>query len=134
MVARTISEIPVEFDDSYFNAPSTTYHHRLAQASIGLAVAAFRPVYEKDVHSPSQHAIQFMLDCGFNDLVTDDYDKNPSLFTVASIIGMKEMTDEDGQPYTVIAVAVCGGGYSNGCRTSRLAPENDTRDSTVPLI
>lgn len=113
MVARTISEIPVEFDDSYFNAPSTTYNHRLAQASIGLAVAAFRPVYEKDVHSPSQHAIQFMLDCGFNDLVTDDYDKNPSLFTVASIIGMKEMTDEDGQPYTVIAVAVCGGGYSN---------------------
>ena len=113
MVARTISEIPVEFDDSYFNAPSTTYNHRLAQASIGLAVAAFRPVYEKDDHSPSQHAIQFMLDCGFNDLVTDDYDKNPSLFTVASIIGMKEITDEDGQPYTVIAVAVCGGGYSN---------------------
>ena len=113
MVARTISEIPVDFEDSFFDAPATKYNHNLAQASIGLAVSAFRPIYDKDMISPSEHAIQFMLDCGFHDLRTDDYDKNPSLFTVASIIGMKEMTDADGQPYTLIAVAVCGGGYSN---------------------
>ena len=113
LVARTISAIPVEFEDSYFNAPSTEYNHNLAQASIGLAVAAFRPVFDKENISPSQHAIQFMLDCGFEDLRTDDYDKNPSLYTVASIIGMKKMTDDNGEPYTLIAVAVCGGGYSN---------------------
>ena len=113
LVARTISEIPVEFNDSFFDEPATQYNHDLAQASIGLAVAAFRPVFDKENISPSQHAIQFMLDCGFTDLRTDDYDKNPSLYTVASIIGMKEMTDESGEPYTLVAVAVCGGGYAN---------------------
>ena len=113
LVARTISEIPVDFEDSFFDAPATQYNHNLAQASIGLAVAAFRPVFDKENISPSQHAIQFMLDCGFTDLRTDDYDKNPSLYTVASIIGMKEMTDGNGEPYTLVAVAVCGGGYAN---------------------
>ena len=113
LVARTISEIPVDYEDSFFDGPATEYNHQLAQASMGLAVSAFRPVFDKDIISPSEHAIQFMLDCGFTDLKTDDYDKNPSLYTVASIIGRKEMIDANGEPYTLLAVAVCGGGYSN---------------------
>ena len=113
LVARSISEIPVDFEDSYFDGPATEYNHQLAQASMGLAVAAFRPVFDKDIISPSEHAIQFMKDCGFTNIMTDDYDKNPSLYTVASIIGSKQMTDANGEPYTLIAVAVCGGGYSN---------------------
>ena len=67
LVARTISEIPVDYEDSFFNGPATEYNHQLAQASMGLAVSAFRPVFDKDIISPSEHAIQFMLDCGFTD-------------------------------------------------------------------
>ena len=113
MTSRSASGFPVEYEDSYFERPSFEYNHKLAQASMGMALSAFRPLYQQDKHNPSEHLEQFLMDCGFKDLQSDDYDKNPSLYTVASIIGSKQLIDSDGNPYTLVAVGVCGGGYSN---------------------
>ena len=110
---KSVSEFPVEFDDSYFNGPATEYNHKLAQASLGMALSAFRPMRHQNQTNPSEHLVEYLTDCGFSQLQSDDYDKNPSLYTVATVIGQKEMMDSDGQPYTLIAVGVCGGGYAN---------------------
>ncbi len=112
-VTRSVSEFPVDYDDSYFDWQATQYSHKLAQASLGMALSAFRPTRHQDQSNPSEHLVEFLSQCGFTDLQSDDYDKNPSLYTVATVIGMKEMTGSDGQPYTLIAVGVCGGGYAN---------------------
>ena len=110
---KSVSEFPVEFEDSYFNGPATEYNHKLAQASLGMALSAFRPMRHQSQTNPSEHLVEYLTDCGFTRLQSDDYDKNPSLYTVATVIGQKEMEDSDGQPYTLIAVGVCGGGYAN---------------------
>ena len=113
LITLSVSEFPVDYEDYYFDAPAMEYNHKLAQASLGMALSAFRPMSHQDQANPSEHLVEYLTDCGFIELQSDDYDKNPSLYTVATVIGRKEMTGEDGQPYTLIAVGVCGGGYAN---------------------
>ena len=113
LITRSVSEFPVDYEDAYFNGQATEYNHKLAQASLGMALSAFRPMRHQDQANPSEHLVEYLTDCGFTELQSDDYDKNPSLYTVATVIGRKDLTDDDGQPYTLIAVGVCGGGYAN---------------------
>lgn len=112
ITSRTESTFVVQYEDSYFNGPATEYNHKLAQASLGLAMSAFRPVYADEEIDPQEYALKFLTACGFSYIQEDDYDKNPSLYTVATAIGSKKIEDSSGD-YTLIAVGVCGGGYSN---------------------
>ncbi|MBQ3830749.1 MAG: hypothetical protein II813_07530 [Spirochaetales bacterium] len=113
LTSRAESGFPVDYEDSYFESPASVYNHKLAQASLGMALSAFRPLFQENKDNPSDNLVRFLTDCGFKDLQSDDYDKNPSLYTVATIIGSKQLTDSDGNPYTLVAVGICGGGYSN---------------------
>ena len=107
-----VSDFTVEFLDNYFDAPSTEYNHKLAQASLGMALSAFRPSNDPTV-IPNEHLLSFLHDCGFDALWSDDYDKETSAYTVSTVIGKKSMKAADGEDYTLIAVGICGGGYAN---------------------
>ena len=88
--------------DDWFLQPSTSYDHRLARASIGMAVSSFR----RD--DPADGNIRAYLEqAGFGDLVATDYDKAPSSETVATMMGCKRLSDGS----TLVAVAICGAGY-----------------------
>lgn len=88
--------------DDWFLRPSTSYDHRLARASIGMAVSSFR----RD--DPADGNIRAYLEqAGFGDLVATDYDKTPSSETVATMMGSKQLSDGS----TLVAVAICGSGY-----------------------
>ena len=110
--SKNVSEFPVQFEDSYFDESAFVYNHKLAQASLGMALSAFRPTVDKTI-VPNEHLILFLNDCGFTDLRSDDYDKEPSSYTVSTVIGRKNLTDQNGESYTLLAVGICGGGYSN---------------------
>lgn len=88
--------------DDWFLQPSTTYDHRLARASIGLAVSSFRRDEPSDGHIRA-----YLEQAGFGDLVATDYDKTPSSETVATMMGCKRLSDGS----TLVAVAICGAGY-----------------------
>jgi len=103
------------FDDSLFDNDARIYNHDMAGTSMCMAMSAFRPYKSESdlVSTPDEKLLAFLTSSGFSDFVSDDYDKNPSLYTVATAIGRKNLTDADGNPYTVIAVGVCGGGYED---------------------
>ena len=105
----------LDFDDTLFNNDARIYNHDMAATSMCMAMSAFRPYKsETDIYSsPDETLIAFLETAGFSDFVSDDYDKNPSLYTVATAIGRKTLQDENGDEYTVIAVGVCGGGYQD---------------------
>ena len=88
--------------DDWFLQPSTTYDHRLARASIGLAVSSFRRDDPADGHIRA-----YLEQAGFGSLVATDYDKTPSSETVATMMGCKRLSDGS----TLVAVAICGSGY-----------------------
>ncbi len=109
---RKVGYWELDYDDAWFETSSFEYQHSLARLSLAMAVSSFRPVIEKEYVEPAENVLYFLDQCGFTDTRVDDYDKNPTLYTVSSVIGNKVVQSEDGD-YTVIAIAVCGGGYTN---------------------
>ncbi|MBR0137956.1 MAG: hypothetical protein IJM15_06055, partial [Erysipelotrichaceae bacterium] len=109
----TIGKWDFEYNDQWFGHSAQQYDHRLARVSLGMAISAFRPNLDPDgKENPASHLQMFLSKCKFENLRTDDYDKEPSLYTVASVIGSKHLQDEQGD-YVLIAVGVCGGGYKD---------------------
>ena len=101
------------YSDSYFKSSAKTYNHDLARLSLGMAVSAFRPNFDPtSEEDPSIHLKEFLYQCGFSQLRTDDYDKNPSIYTVSTAIASKTLSDEEGE-FVLIAIGICGGGYTN---------------------
>ena len=100
------------YSDTMFAHFSEAYDHKLAQASLGLALSSFR--IERLVRPEDErerNAITYLTGAGFSDFDSADYDQTPSLQTVSSVICRKEMTDEEG-PYMLIVVGVSGCGYA----------------------
>ncbi|MDD2648105.1 MAG: hypothetical protein PHI27_11825 [Eubacteriales bacterium] len=95
------------YSDELFYGASGVYNHTLAQSSLGMALSAFR---SKHIGQDEQDkaARAYLTGAGFSELVSADYEKIPTIDTVSTLIGEKKM---DG--FTLVAVAVCGGGYGN---------------------
>ena len=99
------------YSDSLFTGSALTYSHTLAQASLGMALSAFRRTLETNrLVRQDEQILSFFEQTGFSDPETADYDQEPTLHTVSSVIAHKRMRDEDGE-FTLVAAAICGGAY-----------------------
>ena len=110
------STFEVNYSDRWFLTSSEVYNHDLAQASLGLMASCFRPGSNEEgisLQDSSTRAKSFLEETGFQNIRTDDYDRPSGRYTVASIIGRKTLTGEDGEPFTLLAVGICGQGYQN---------------------
>ena len=103
-------ETEIPYSDRYFLQDATRYSHPLARLSMGVSVASFRWDFADDPESYADIA-RFFRQMGFDRISLSDYDKRPSLFTIASCIASKEIVAGE-EPFTLVAVAVCGGNYS----------------------
>ncbi len=100
----------VPYSDRWFTEDATVYNHRLAQLSLGLATAAFRPHKTNTEKEADENLISFLSSAGFEDLRSDDYDKHPSMYTVSTVMGHKTIGEGD-DAFELVAVGVCGQGY-----------------------
>jgi len=110
---RAIFDYFSSYRDAPFLEPATTFNFELAQMSITMATCANRPIPVDSAVTlkPDEHLVQYLADCGFTDIRSDDYDKTPSVYTVATAMGSKVVKDENGEPFTLLAVGICGGNY-----------------------
>lgn len=104
----------VPFNRSWFRNDARVYNHDLAKLSLGLATSAFRP--ESSISKKSQPADynlrSFLDQAGFADLRSDDYDKDPSKYTVSTVMGHQTVGDGE-DSFELIAVGICGQGYAD---------------------
>lgn len=93
------------YDESWFLKSGTEYQHDLARMSIRMAMAAARttPVSIKDLFD--------QLGFSYSD-ASIDY-PTPTKDSIGYAIGSKRILDENGQEFTLVAVAVRGGGYKD---------------------
>ncbi len=114
---RESFQLVADFMDYPFWQPATRYDGNLAVMSLLMAGSANRPKGFQDVaeadFDPSLNLEHFLADAGFTDIRKDDYSKVPTMFTVSTAMGRREMTHPGEEPFTLIAVGVCGGGYKN---------------------
>ena len=110
-------QMVIDFLDYPFWRPATAYDGNLAMMSLIMAGCANRAVGFQDVpegdFDPSLNVENFFFDAGFTDIRKDDYSKVPTMFTVSTAMGRREMTHAGEEPFTLIAVGVCGQGYKN---------------------
>ena len=104
-------ETQIAFSDDWFLQDASLYSHPLARLSMGVSIASFRWDFQDDPESYADIA-RFYRQMGFDHISLSDYEKHPSLFTIASCIGSKEITAGD-ESFTLVAVTVCGGNYSS---------------------
>ncbi len=112
LTAQDYREFEVPFNRDWFRADASGYSHDLAKLSLGLATAAFRPsrAHLEGVTSYDENLTNFLSEAGFSDLSSDDYDKNPSMYTVSTVMGHQKIGSGD-DAFELIAVGVCGQGY-----------------------
>lgn len=102
----------VPFSRSWFREDARVYNHDLAKLSLGLATSAFRPNKNlaDESRAPDYNLRSFLNQAGFTDLRSDDYDKDPSMYTVSTVIGHQTVRDGN-DSFELIAVGICGQGY-----------------------
>lgn len=93
------------YDESWFLKSGTEYQHDLARMSIRMAMAAARttPVSIKDLFD------QLSFDYSNESIVYP----NPTRDSIGYAIGSKRILDETGGEFTLVTVAVRGGGYKD---------------------
>ena len=114
---RESFQMEIDFVDYPFLQPATQFDGNLAAMSLIMAGCAnralgFRNVPAKDF-DPALNLVHFLSDAGFTDIREDDYSKVPTMFTVSTAMGHRVMTHEGEEPFTLIAIGVCGEGYKN---------------------
>ena len=92
------------YSDEFFSQPNNYYSHKLAQGSLGLAVAAFRSKLVN--HNGYSDLESYFRSIGFDKISADPYNHTPTANSVTYAIASKKTGDQ-----TVIAVVCCGFGY-----------------------
>ena len=102
--------------DYPFWQPAEQYNGSLANMSLIMALCSARDrIRDADPESfdPARDVEEYLLNAGFTDIRKDDYSKETSIYTISTAIGSRRMEHEGEEPFTLIAVGVCGGGYQN---------------------
>ncbi len=120
------------FPEYPFYRPATQYDGNLAVMSLAMALSANRALNPSEENEtdfdPSLHLEQFLTDAGFSDIRKDDYSKETSMYTISSAMGAKRMQGDDGEPFTLIAIGVCGGGYKNEWQSNLTPGEGELHE------
>ena len=106
------ADLEVPFNRNWFKQDARIYSHDLAKLSLGLATAAFRPVKGQEEYGTitDENLISFLKEAHFTDLRSDDYDKDPSMYTISTVMGHQKIGEGE-EAFELIAVGVCGQGY-----------------------
>lgn len=102
---------PIPFEDQYLAVDGRQYYQPLARASLGMALSAFRAPGQ-DIAQRGQNIRQYLQELGFEHLSLQQYDVEPGIQTIASAIGLRQITQAN-QTMPVVAVAISGGGYKD---------------------
>ena len=101
------------YKDSYFKNSSYTYNQSLATMSLCLELSSWCSSDEKIYKKKSANAKALFKKIGFSDFAQNSfYDSKPTMDSIGAVAANKKIT-VDGKEYTLIALAVRGGGYES---------------------
>ena len=102
------------YDESWFYESSYVYQHALTQMSLRVSMAAFGAIDpnsdDYDANEAASNITALMDDLAFSNIDVE-YVQPESSGTIGYVIGSKTIIDDNGEEYTLLMVAVRGGGY-----------------------
>lgn len=132
-----------KYSDAYFKNSSYVYNEHLATMSLNLAMSEFGSEFA-EIPNKSQNAVSLLNKIGFTDLDQLNHETAPTKDTIGAVIGNKKISHL-GQDYTLIAIAIRGGGYGpewasnfligeEGFHEGFLKARNDIIDKVINYI
>ena len=125
-------EYSIDFVDYPFWRPATNYDGNLAVMSLVMALCAGRVRESAADAEPgfdqARNVVSFLEETGFSDIRKDDYYKETSMYTISTAMGSRKMEQEGDEPFTLIAVAVCGGNYKNEWQSNITPGDGDLHE------
>ena len=122
----------IPFVDYPFWRPADNYDGNLAVMSLAMALSADRALNLQqepdDLFDPSKNVEDFFLDAGFTDIRKDDYSKETSMYTVSTAMARQTMEQDGEEPFTLIAVGVCGAYYKNEWQSNMTPGDGDVHE------
>jgi hypothetical protein len=117
---KSVQEIswPIEYADGFFDGNGQAYQQKLARSSLGMALSAMRKA-DVDLSQKGDNILAYLSELGFSDPRLDEFDVEPTIDTIASAIAAKSV-ESGGERFTVIAVAISGGGYKDEWKSNFL--------------
>ncbi|MDO4711427.1 MAG: VWA domain-containing protein, partial [Peptostreptococcaceae bacterium] len=101
------------YKDAYFKKTSYIYDHQLATMSLCLELSACASSDETEYINKTVNARNLLTEIGFSDFAQNTfYDDKPKRDSIGAIAASKKIT-VNSRPYTLIALAVRGGGYES---------------------
>ena len=120
-----------DFLDYPFWRPATKYDGNLAMMSLFMALCSERDLYrneDPETFDPAVNVEAYLMNAGFTDIRKSDYSKETSIYTISTAIGSRRMEHEGNEPFTLIAVGVCGGNYKNEWQSNFTAGTDDLHE------
>ena len=120
-----------DFLDYPFWRPATKYDGNLAMMSLFMALCSERDLYrneDPETFDPAVNVEAYLMNAGFTDIRKSDYSKETSIYTISTAIGSRRMEHEGDEPFTLIAVGVCGGNYKNEWQSNFTAGTDDLHE------
>ena len=117
--------IDVKFNRNWFMQDAREYSHDLAKLSLGLATSAFRP--KNSQSKADSNLSSFLIQAGFGGLRSDDYDKDPNMYTISTVMGHQKIGSGD-DAFELIAVGLCGQGYLDEWESNFSIGDGDEHD------
>lgn len=103
------------YDDGYFYKEANEYQSSLATVSLNMAMSAFNSAAATNGGNYSEgcsNVRAFMEELNFEDFeASKTYYEKPTESSIALAAAHKKIKDENDEEYTLIAVAIRGGGY-----------------------
>ena len=123
------SSMEVAYNPKWFRESARVYQHSLAKLSLGLATSAFRPnsAHSEGITAADMNLNDFLTEAHFTDLRSDDYDKDPNMYTVSTVMGHQRIGEGD-ESFELIAVGVCGQGYLDEWESNFSIGDGDIHD------
>ena len=100
------------YSDTLFREPAGEYKPALATTSAYLAMASASSLRVDETHAPDRDIRSFLEQTGFRNIETNpDYAVTPTMETMGVACGIRTVTDADGKPCTLLAIAPRSSGY-----------------------
>ncbi len=114
------------YADEYFYDTSMNYNSSLATMSLCLAMSAFGSGEVSSYTNKSVNVKALMEELMFTDFeTTKSFTEKPTSDSIAAAISQKRIRDKNGEVYTLLAVAVRGGGYEQEWASNFTIGQND---------
>ncbi len=99
------------YSDDNFLISSYDFNQQLATMSLCFQLSSWSSAEKEKYTEKSENAVNLLNELGFSNIVINsDYKVEPKIDSIGAVIGQKQIV-VDGKNYTLIALAVRGGGY-----------------------